>query len=447
VSKFVNLLMAGVISGAIYSMLAAGLALTFSTTGIMNLGYGAVAFTCAYLYFELQNGLHWHIALAALTTVAVFAPLLGLTLDRFVFRRLSEASDAAKIMGTVGVLIAVPALAEWIVSLLIGVGHFNIPDGSLVSLAPGLGPQPPDDWRLGAGITITSDQLIVAVVAVLTALTLWYVLRFTSVGLRMRALVDRPDLAVARGVDRGRTSAFAWILGTVMAGLAGVAGAPIFNSLNPTAYLYVLLAAAAAAVLGGLRSVPLAALGGLAVGALQSLAAGYSSFAHDIPGFSDAVPFLLLLLGLAAWGRERGRRAGQAAEDVPPPDYLALRPQWRRAAPWIVGFAVLFVYIFFGSDSYWLDLTTKGASPGPGLPLVHRRDRDRRDREPGPGRVRDGRRPHGRCSHQPVPRPVPAGPRRGRGLRGRDRRSGGIPGLEARRPVPRPRDASSRLRR
>jgi len=57
VSKFINLLVSGVISGAIYSMLAAGLTLTNTTTGLFNFGYGAVAFTCAFVYCELQNGL------------------------------------------------------------------------------------------------------------------------------------------------------------------------------------------------------------------------------------------------------------------------------------------------------------------------------------------------------------------------------------------------------
>lgn len=358
--KFLNLLIGGLISGAIYSMLAAGLALTYSTTGIFNLGYGAVAFTCAYIFYELQTGLHWPIAWAALPTIFVFAPLLGLALDRFIFRRLVNASDAAKIMATVGVLVAVPALAEWVVQLLIGVGHFNIPDGSQVFLAPGLGPQPAIQWHLGTLISFNSNQLIVVLLALLMGVGLWYVLRRTTLGLSMRALVDRPELAVARGIDRGRTSGAAWLLGTTMAGLAGVAGAPIFNSLTPSAYLYVLLAAAAAAVLGGLRSVPLAVVGGLFIGAVQGLVAGYASFAASITGFSDAAPFLLLLLGLAFWGRERGRRAGSVAEDVPPPDYLAMRPPWRRAAPWVFWFAVLFVYLFVGADPYWLGLATTG---------------------------------------------------------------------------------------
>jgi ABC-type branched-subunit amino acid transport system ATPase component/branched-subunit amino acid ABC-type transport system permease component len=360
VSKFISLLISGIVSGAIYSMLAAGLTLTYTTTGIFNLGYGAVAFTCAYVYFELQNGLGWPNVWAGILVILVLAPLLGLLLDRFVFRRLSQASDGSKIMATVGVLVAIPALAEFIVSLLISVGHFDIPDGSQVSLAPGLGPEPPVQWHINSALNFDSDQLIVALVALFMAVGLWWLLRHTSIGLKMRALVDRPDLATARGVDRGRTSGFAWVLGTTLAGLAGVAGAPIFNSLTTGTYLFVLLAAAAAAVLGGFRSVPLAALGGLLIGAVQSLVAGYANFAQSIPGFSDAAPFALLFVGLVFWGRERGRRAGQVAEDVPPPDYLALRPPWRRAAPWVFWFVVIFVYILFGADSYWLGLATEG---------------------------------------------------------------------------------------
>src|ERR1700722_6174846 len=353
-------MVSGICSRAIFSRRAARPVLTFTTTGIFNLAYGAVAFTSAFLYFELQSGLHWASVWAGLIVVVVFAPLLGLVLDRFIFRKLVHASDASKIMAVVGVLIALPALTEWIVHLLISVGHFDIPDGSLVFLAPGLGPEPPAHWHFGSILSIDSDQLTVAIVAFVMAVVLWYILKRTTLGLKMRAQVDRPDLATARGVDRARTSGTAWVLGTVMAALAGVAAAPIFNSLTPNTYLYVLLASAAAAVLGGFRSVPLAALGGLLIGAVQSLVAGYATFAPSIPGFSDAVPFVFLFVGLGFWGAERRRPASQAVDDVPPPDYLSMRPSWRRIAPWIFWFVVLFAYILFAADAYWLGLATQG---------------------------------------------------------------------------------------
>src|ERR1700722_15174619 len=117
-SLFLNLVVTGFVSGAIYSLIGACLTLSYQTTGIFNLGYGAVAFTSAYIYYMLHVGLSWPIVPSAAVTVLVFAPALGWVLDRLIFRALSAAADAAKIMATVGVLVFVPALAQWVVQLL-----------------------------------------------------------------------------------------------------------------------------------------------------------------------------------------------------------------------------------------------------------------------------------------------------------------------------------------
>src|SRR5262249_28770376 len=130
--KFLNLTLSGAVTGALYSLVAAGLVLTYTSTGIFNLGYGAVAFTSAFLYYELHTGLGWPIVPAALVTILVFAPLLGLVLDRLIFRRLTDAPDSAKIMATVGVLVALPALAKWIVEILVNVFNRDLPLGNNV---------------------------------------------------------------------------------------------------------------------------------------------------------------------------------------------------------------------------------------------------------------------------------------------------------------------------
>ncbi len=147
--KFLNLFVSGAVTGAIYSLIAAGLALTYSTTGIFNLGFGAIAFTSAFLYFELHSGLGWPIVPSAVVVIGVFAPLLGLVLDRLIFRPLTKANESAKIMATVGVLVAVPAIAKWTVEILVNDGHFNIPNGDQVFIAPGIGPSPAKIWHLG----------------------------------------------------------------------------------------------------------------------------------------------------------------------------------------------------------------------------------------------------------------------------------------------------------
>jgi ABC-type branched-subunit amino acid transport system ATPase component/branched-subunit amino acid ABC-type transport system permease component len=359
--KLFSNLIIGLISGGVYAVLGSGIVLTYQTTGIFNLGYGAIAFAAAYLYFELHSGLHWPVIPAAVVTVLAAGPLLGLALDRFVFRRLTRASEAAKMMASVGVLVAIPALVQFVVQLAISVGHANIPSGAQVYSAPGIGPAPPKVWHLARHITFDSDQLIVLIVALAAGGLLWLLLRHTRLGLQMRAVVDRPELAVTRGVDRGRTSAAAWTVGTTMAAVAGVAAAPIFGSLNPSTYLLIMLAAVAGAVVGGFRSVPLAALGGFLLGAVQSLVAGYATFAQSIPGFSNAVPFAVLLIGLAVFGRNRARGAGAAAELVTAPD-AGDQPVslWRRHRVTIACAVIFLVWLLVVADRYWVGLATDG---------------------------------------------------------------------------------------
>jgi ABC-type branched-subunit amino acid transport system ATPase component/branched-subunit amino acid ABC-type transport system permease component len=363
--KFVSLLIVGLISGGIYALLGSGIALTYQSTGIFNLGYGAIAFVAAYLYFELHSGLQWPIVPAAIVTLLVAGPVLGLALDRLIFRRLTRASEAAKTMATVGVLIALPALAQFIVELAVNVGHASIPTGSQVYSAPGIGPAPPVTWHLGGHVTFDSDQLIVLLVALVSGGALWALLRHTRLGLEMRAVVDRPELAVTRGVSRRRASGAAWMVGTLMAALAGVVGAPIFASLSSSTYLSVMLIAVAGGVLGGFRSVPLAAVGGLLLGALQSLVAGYATFAQNIAGFSDAVPFAALLIGLAVFGRSRTRAAGAAVEtsSLTDGDEAAV-PSWRRYATPAAWSCIFLLWLLFVADRYWVGLATDGIALG-----------------------------------------------------------------------------------
>ena len=127
-SKFLTLLIAGGVSGALYSLIAAGLVVSYTATGIFNLGYGAVCFTCALLYYELHTGLGWPIAAAAIVTICVFAPLLGLGLDRAIFRNLTRASESSKVMATVGILIALPAIAKWLVDILVSTAKLRHSD-------------------------------------------------------------------------------------------------------------------------------------------------------------------------------------------------------------------------------------------------------------------------------------------------------------------------------
>jgi len=363
VGEFLSVSLSGAVTGAIYSVVAAGLTLSFSATGIFNFSYGAVAFSAAFIYYELHSGLQWAIVPAAVVTVMVFAPLLGLALDAAVFRPLAQATESAKVMATVGLLVALPALTKWVTDLLVDVLDVEITRSAAVTqvaFPPGVGPVPKKDWTLPGAVPFDSNQLIVFVAAAVSAVVLWYLMRRTPLGLRMRSVVDRADLARARGVDERVTSRWAWVIGMVLAALAGVVGAPVLGTLDPSVYIGIMFVAAAAAVVGGLRSIPLAFAGGLFLGVAQNWVVTYAHFAEDIQGFSASVPFLLLLAGLLVLARERGRHGDSAADETPPPDYLADLPAWRRALPWILGGLVFLGYVWFVADAFWLGVMANG---------------------------------------------------------------------------------------
>ncbi len=358
--KFLNLLISGAVSGAIYSLIASGLALTYATTNIFNLGFGGVAFAAAFVYYELNTGLGWPVVWAALVTLVGVGPVLGWALNKLIFSRLTRATEPAKVMATVGVLIAIPALCLWLIQLFTSDFHFDIPDGTQIFALPGIGPTPAKIWHPFANLTITSDEVIVFGVAALLAVLLWVLLRFTRLGLQMRASTNREDLASLMGINTGRSISAAWIIGTTLACVAGIVGGPILNSLTPEAFVLVVFVATAAVVLAGFRSIPRAFAAGLAIGIVQNLVAGYASFASSINGFKTSVPFIALLLALIFLGRSRERRAGTVAEE---PSLAGIAPDLslaRRTANWAVPSLLLLGYLLFMANGYWLSVLTQG---------------------------------------------------------------------------------------
>jgi ABC-type branched-subunit amino acid transport system ATPase component/branched-subunit amino acid ABC-type transport system permease component len=358
VDKFLNLTVSGLVTGAIYSIMASGLVLTYTTSGIFNFAHGAIAFATAYLYYQLNTGVGIPIVPSVIICVFVFAPLLGLFLDRILLRRLAKAPVYARIVGTIGLLVMLPALVQWfVVTLGNGVFKWDLPgnQASNEGLAvPGLGPTPKFYKHPIGDVVLSSDQIAVFIVAAISAVVLWYVIRHTRLGLEMRAVVDRDQLAGLRGVNAARTSAAAWVMTMVLAGIGGILIAPLF-SLADYQYTLVVLGALAVVVLGKLRSIPIAFAGGLGLGVVQNLVAGYKSdvlpkFLSELSGLNASVPFILTIVLLLVFSRNRGRRAGTVADDRPRPDHRHSLSPMKRRLPWVIWTAILIVY-----SQQWLE--------------------------------------------------------------------------------------------
>ncbi|MGW0905879.1 ABC transporter permease subunit [Streptomyces sp. NPDC002853] len=356
-SDLLGFVLSGLVSGALYALLATGLVLSYSASGLFNFAHGATAYLCALAFYELHSGFGWPAIPTALLLVCVVAPALGWGLDRLMFRKLARVGETAQIVATIGLLVALPALGLWVVELLEDAGASVKPAENQFGL-PGVGPSPAKNWQLMDGVGIDSDQLITWVATAVVAIGLWVLMRHTPLGLRLRAAVDNRSLVELRGMSADRLSSVAWMLSSGLAGLAGVLATPLLglSSHDFTLFLFV---SATAAVLGRFMSIPLAFAGGLGLGVLQNLVAGYADFAEKITGFRTAVPFLILFAGLLLMAR-RQRTAGTAAVDAPPIDYLAGKSWLRRWGPWAAGGVLLALSFYTVTTPFWSGILAQG---------------------------------------------------------------------------------------
>lgn len=347
-TQFIVFLVSGLVAGAIYSIFASGITLIYSTSGIYCIAFGSFAFMGMVTFFELSE--YMPRAVALVLTVFVVSPLSGLFLERVVFRRLARAPETARLIGTVGLALALPALGLEVVNqLATHVPSLHLRPITNTFNVPGIGPVPPVNYHLGNG-TLNSDQLIVLAATAVAVTGLYLLINRTRIGLMTRAVVDRNELASMRGISPTFTSRLSWGLGSALAGLAGVLAGPLFG-LDSTAMLQFVVAGSAVVVLGRFRSLPIAVWGGLALGAATSLVAGYGTQVPGVknvflavPGTQQAVIYIVLLGALLWRGRQRIRVAGITVIERLQTDYLSDLPPWRRWWPWIALSAVLVIW-------------------------------------------------------------------------------------------------------
>jgi branched-chain amino acid transport system permease protein len=279
-------LVAGLVLGGIYAIAATGLVVTYQSAGVLNFAFGAIAFTVARFYYFLNTEHSWPIAPAALVAILGLGPALGLLLYAVVFRHLRVCSTLVKVLATIGISVALPATD----TLIFG--------NQTILQAPGLAPQPVRVFNF-VGVPVTLDQLIVYIVVVIVIVSGFFTLRYTDVGLQIRALVDSPAMTALSGTNPGRMSTAVWAVSCTLAGLVGVLVAPI-NGLDPGQMSLLRVAAFAAVLAGQLRSLPIAAGVGLGMGVASALVQyGLPPASVYTADLLYAIPFLTMVGFLA----------------------------------------------------------------------------------------------------------------------------------------------------
>lgn len=306
--------------GCVYGLVAIGLVLTYKTSGVFNLAFGAQAFLSAAVMYELVEGgtATW---LAFVIAVFVVSPLFGLLLDRALFRYMRNSSWVVKLVSSLGLFVALP---EIIKALITGVKpQINAPSiAELVGISDLAG----DDkvFRIGDYV-VSADRMTTVVVTLLAVVLLGVLFRYTALGLQMRAIVESFRMVELAGVDSERVSMAAWMLSSFLAGLAGVLIAPELG-IDSIPYTLLLVAAVSAAAFGRLTSIPLALVGAAILGVGQRAIIGFS-YEFDWPqnlqtGLRPALPFVMLFLLLIFLPAFKGRREVTdplSGVDPPPP--------------------------------------------------------------------------------------------------------------------------------
>ena len=284
---FLNALLNGITLGGLYFLVASGFTLIFGLMRNVNLAHGSLYLLGGYIGYETVDltGI-WILGFAAAFIVVAF---FGLLLQIVVFRRM-EGEDLRQTLVTIGISIVVADLMLW----RWGGDFYQI-------LTP--------DWLSGPVVTPivsairsgTGDpvylkypmvRLVIFAASVAVGIAIWLLLNRTRAGMLIRAGVDDREMLAASGVRVQLIFVGVFALGAGLAGVAGVVGGT-FQSLAPGEDTRFLLASLVVVIVGGMGSIPGAALGALLIGLAEQFGSVY------MPTYAVVLTFLIMVLVLA----------------------------------------------------------------------------------------------------------------------------------------------------
>lgn len=268
---FLQRLVDGLSEGSVYALIALGLVIIYRGTGHLNFAQGEMALFATYVVYQFGE---WGIPIgvAVILGMAVgFA--LGAVTEVAIVRPIGKKSPFAVFIVTIGLF----QLLNWLDGAIWGGQQLpNTGVGSKQIRFPSLFPNAPTDFVTIFGANIKIQSL--GVIGLLAALTvaLFAVFNHTRLGLAMRAVASNADSANLVGIRTGRVLMASWGLAAAIGALGGVVFAGINTNVNLGLMFTVFIYASAAATLGGFDSPGGAVIGGLSIGLVQTMAAGYA---------------------------------------------------------------------------------------------------------------------------------------------------------------------------
>jgi branched-chain amino acid transport system permease protein len=280
VTQFIELLISGISLGFVYALIALGFVVIFKSTRVINFAHGSLLLLGAYIIARLHGSLDF--GFAVLVGVAATA-LVAMLVQVVILRQMRGAATDILTIATIGVDILIATeLTRRIGTHVLTVGD------------------PWHDHIVHVGsIGIPSARVAAAVVAIVILTGFLAAFKFTGWGIALRSAAEDGEAAALMGIRLGRVAAGAWALAGALAAVGGV-----FFTSFPTPGVDATvgisaLSAFPAAILGGLDSVVGAVVGGLIIGVVVSMTAGYQDNLSFLGrGLSDVAPYVVMLLVL-----------------------------------------------------------------------------------------------------------------------------------------------------
>jgi branched-chain amino acid transport system permease protein len=290
---FLQQVLNGLVLGSVYALVALGYTMVYGILGLINFAHGEVVMIGAMVALTVMNallgtavGMPPAVILAmALATAIVVCMALAFSIERVAYRPLRRAPRLAPLITAIGMSILLQNLAM----LIWGRQYHTFP--KLVPVTP----------HTFAGASITDLQIVIIVVSGLIMAGLLLLVHYTRLGRAMRATAENPTVAGLMGVNVNRIISATFVIGAALAAVAGVLVAANYSIAHYSMGFMLGLKAFTAAVLGGIGNLPGAMVGGLLLGLIESVGAGYIG---DLTGgafgsnYQDVFAFLVLVLVL-----------------------------------------------------------------------------------------------------------------------------------------------------
>jgi branched-chain amino acid transport system permease protein len=283
---FLNAAFNGITLGGLYFLVASGFTLIFGLMRNVNLAHGSLYLFGGYVGYAISASIgSW---ILSFIIAFILTALVGILLQVIVFRRM-EGQDLRQTMVTIGLSIVFADLMLW----ACGGDFYQIQTPSWL-----VGPV---ELPLITALKSSGEpvylryplvRLVIFAASVVIGVAMWLALNRTRIGMIIRAGVDDRDILAATGVRIQVVFVLVFALGAGLAGIAGVVGGT-FQSLSPGEDIRFLLASLVVVIVGGMGSIPGAALGALIIGLAEQLGSVY------IPTYAIVVTFLIMVLVLA----------------------------------------------------------------------------------------------------------------------------------------------------